>query len=441
MTFQNNLRTIYNSVARKPQVYFLVILLILCFQSGQVSAQTGVEYINKVYMKHLHSVRMLVGEWETSYPVIEMNSEAGLVFSFDDIEAGQKDFEYTVIHCNSDWKPSNLQFFEYAEGFEYNSIREISSSRNTFVAYTHYSLQLPNEDLQLKYSGNYLLVVYQHDGNEQKIACTWRFIMYENALPVTAGVYQPAGSLYDTGQKLSFVINRTNYSLFDPSRELKVVIMQNNQSYNAISGLQPTFMNNNELVYDYEDKQTFTASNEYRYFSTRNVKVLSERVKSIQFKNPYYYIELFPESPAYFDKYSSREDINGHYVIKSDLHTVIDENTDVDYSMVHIVCNMSRLPDNNKVYVFGALSGWEFSDACEMKYNADLKAYESLLMLKQGYYNYRYVVRTPDGTDQSLFEGSHWATENDYQIFVYHDDISAGYERLVGYTKVNSRNR
>nr|MBP7464468.1 hypothetical protein [Bacteroidales bacterium] len=86
MTFQNNLRTIYNSVARKPQVYFLVILLILCFQPGQVSAQTGVEYINKVYMKHLHSVRMLVGEWETSYPVIEMNSEAGLVFSFDDIE-------------------------------------------------------------------------------------------------------------------------------------------------------------------------------------------------------------------------------------------------------------------------------------------------------------------------------------------------------------------
>ena len=45
--------------------------------------------------------------------------------------------------------------------------------------------------------------------------------------------------------------------------------------------------------------------------------------------------------------------------------------------------------------------------------------YECTMLLKQGWYNYEYAfVKTgnEDGT-ASLFEGSHYETENDYNIY------------------------
>ncbi|HPG73960.1 MAG TPA: DUF5103 domain-containing protein [Bacteroidales bacterium] len=419
-------------------------LMVLCFSIHQASAIEpdipGVEYRNKVYAPHIHSVRMLLGDWEVSYPVMELHSDVGLVFGFDDLDAGMKYYYYTIIHCNSNWTPSDLQYFEYATGFAENAVEDISSSRNTLIPYTHYSIEIPNNYVQLNYSGNYLLVVYTDDG-EKKPIVTQRFMLYENKIPIDAAVYQPTGSEYNTGQKIGLVLNRRNYPLFDPTSELNVTIMQNNQWDSRLDNLQPTFMNASELVYDYEDKQMFKGLNEYRYFSVRNLKILSERVQSIDFKNPYYVVTLFPESTAYFEKYTSREDVNGHYVIKSDLHSVIDENTDVDYVLLRFILESNKLPDNQKVYVFGALSQWEFSENCCIKYNPEIKAYELLLMLKQGYYNYRYVIRENELSDAVFFEASHWQTENDYQIFVYHNDISARYQRLVGYRKINSRNR
>ncbi len=434
-----NLHTNFKTRFQKNIMNSIIVFGLILFIPLKSFSLENIEFRNKVYMKNLHSARILLDSWETSYPILEQNSDLDLVFSFDDLDAGFKDFEYTIIHCNSDWTASNLQFFEYADGFEFNDITDISSSRNTFVVYTHYSLPIPNYDVQLKYSGNYLLLIYHNDDGERIPAITWRFMISENLLPIEAEIRQPTGSLYNTGHSIAIKINRKNYNLFDPVQELDIIVMQNNQGYNYISNIEPSFLNQFELVYDNEDKQSFTASNEYRYFNIRNVKYLSEKIRNIEFRKPYYHIQLQPENMAFFEKYYDREDINGHYIVKSELQTVIDENTDVDYTIVHFQCNSTRLSDDNKVYVFGALSGWEIDDAFEMKYNNEKRAYETSLILKQGYYNYRFVVKNQKEIDQVLMEGSHWATENDYQIFVYHKDIRAGYDRLIGYKKLNSR--
>ena len=61
-----------------------------------------------------------------------------------------------------------------------------------------------------------------------------------------------------------------------------------------------------------------------------------------------------------------------------------------------------------------------------MTYNFDNHAYELTLMLKQGYYNYEYVIRKNNQqiADQGYFEGNHYETENDYCILVYHSCLS-----------------
>ena len=92
------------------------------------------------------------------------------------------------------------------------------------------------------------------------------------------------------------------------------------------------------------------------------------------------------------------------------------------------------------LYVFGALSDWQYKTEFRLKYNYKRFGYEADILLKQGYYNYEYVF-LKDGEeqgDETFIEGTHWETENDYTIYVYHHPIGANYDMLVGMKKINS---
>ena len=76
----------------------------------------------------------------------------------------------------------------------------------------------------------------------------------------------------------------------------------------------------------------------------------------------------------------------------------------------------------------------------KMNYNYKRFGYELKLYLKQGYYNYIYVLSNDNkrGGDETIVEGNHWDTENEYSIFVYHRKIGTYYDQLIGYKKFNS---
>jgi len=61
-------------------------------------------------------------------------------------------------------------------------------------------------------------------------------------------------------------------------------------------------------------------------------------------------------------------------------------------------------------------------------------------LLKQGYYNYLYVVQdhTNKNTNLTFIEGSHYQTKNDYYIYVYYREIGKNYEQLIGFKKTSS---
>ena len=67
-----------------------------------------------------------IGE-QLSTPITNIYSENTLEFSFDDLEGGVKNYQYTIIHCNADWTKSDLMSTEYINGFT----KEVQS--NLFV--------------------------------------------------------------------------------------------------------------------------------------------------------------------------------------------------------------------------------------------------------------------------------------------------------------------
>ena len=70
-----------------------------------------------------------------------------------------------------------------------------------------------------------------------------------------------------------------------------------------------------------------------------------------------------------------------------------------------------------------------------MEFNAASRLYEKELILKQGWYNYQYVVES-DTLSLNYLEGDHFETENEYEIFVYYKPITARSEVLIGYKQV-----
>jgi hypothetical protein len=138
-------------------------------------------------------------------------------------------------------------------------------------------------------------------------------------------------------------------------------------------------------------------------------------------------------------KYFSYKEMNGKYVVESQ-DQVNDYDVDCDYAFVHFTLPLESVLLGGSVNVFGALTNWNANKSNEMTWNFNTSAYELTLLLKQGYYNFQYVY-VPQGAkaaDHKNLEGSFWETENDYRIFVYYRDLSARYDRLIGFRQLNS---
>ncbi|MDE5959497.1 MAG: DUF5103 domain-containing protein, partial [Muribaculaceae bacterium] len=76
-----------------------------------------------------------------------------------------------------------------------------------------------------------------------------------------------------------------------------------------------------------------------------------------------------------------------------------------------------------------------------MVYSNSRGAYVKTLLLKQGLYNYQYLVTDrldPKKSATATIEGDHYETVNEYLILLYHRPYGARADRLIGATSIFS---
>lgn len=91
---------------------------------------------------------------------LTLGSSEQLQLSFDLIAGEGSRLCYRIRHYDADWSPSSLLPVEYISGFDGAELELPSPSSGTLVPYDHYTLTLPNEQTQLKRSGNYRITIY-----------------------------------------------------------------------------------------------------------------------------------------------------------------------------------------------------------------------------------------------------------------------------------------
>ncbi|HPI68030.1 MAG TPA: DUF5103 domain-containing protein [Bacteroidales bacterium] len=420
---------------------FLMFLFCVVMLSRHLSGEdTGNYYTDAVFDERIKTVQLYKEGWNLSYPVMKLFSDEKLILHFDLLDENIEDYYYTFYHCSKDWVKSDVFSSEYLEGFPENPIEEFTASFNTTVNYFHYKLVFPNERVKLTISGNYILFVYA-DGHPEDPVLTRRFIITEDAANVEIDMHRPlVSSNYNTGQQVDFRVNIGGLDLTDPYRNIYSFILQNGRWDNAKKNLKPDITGGNELIYNsLSEENIFDAGNEFRYFDIRSIKYLSEYLVSIDYLAPNYHIYLRPSENRQLRPYFHSQDFNGKFYIASAEGR--DADTDADYVYVYFTLPAPYLQSDSRVYVMGYLSDWKTGKNNLMTYNHSKGQYECTMFLKQGVYNYEYMVAINNvPVIPSGFEGSHYETENDYMILVYYRNPRDRYDRLLTTASANTFN-
>ena len=399
------------------------LLLILLFPWAMLSQEVLVEKTPPDYIKTI--IFKADDNDKNQFPIVRRNESFSL--QFDDLGGNEETYYYKITHCNADWSASSLMKSEYLKGIDNQPIQPESNSYGTLQSYSHYRLTFPNELTQLTLSGNYMLSITDSYGTE---LFSRRFVVYTPQVNVPAEVKRARDlKYYDTQQVVQFTINQKDFRLDNPQVAVKVAVLQNYRWHTAITGLKPQYIIGNELVYRYDRETAFWAGNEYFYFDSKDIRVAASGIARFT-RDHLVGSYLFTNVSRANSVYTYYPDINGDFLIT----TINGANpaNEADYTQVHFALEGKSTFWGKEVYVYGKFSNYELLDEYKLIYDEKDGLFKGQVLLKQGFYNYKFATKEGRTIDFNEIGGNFYQTENTYIILVYYRAPGALYDEVVG---------
>lgn len=365
---------------------------------------------------------------ETQLPVLRLGEY--VILEFDALNGDEEDYYYKIEHFNYDWTPSVLVKSEFLEGFDNQRIRNYENSLNTYQIYSHYKLTIPNEFTRnLRVSGNYMISI--HNSNDELIFSR-KFMIYENTANVGVNIKRTRDLQFiEQKQRVDIIISSNSIQFNNPMQTVKALIVQNNNLNTAISNLKPLYTIGNQLVYKYDYETSFWGGNEYLFFENKDVRAANTGIQFIDLKDLYHNY-LFANSERASRPYTYNPDINGNYVITN--IDAEDPSIEADYVWMHFSLLSTDYLKDKTVHIYGNFNNYTIDDSTKMEYDDANDMFTNTMLLKQGFYNYKYiVVNKNDNTfDEGAISGNFDETENNYKVIIYYRDLGARYDKIIG---------
>jgi hypothetical protein len=363
--------------------------------------------------------------------IINLNDR--LVLEFDVLNNLEEDFYYVIEHFDSDWNPSQLMKTEYLAGMDNLRIVDYVNSFNTYQIYSHYRLQIPNRQTRLRVSGNYIIKIFD---DYDDLVFSRKFMVVEPMANVAVQIRRSRDvALINETQSVDFNVTPTNSNFNNPLETIKTTVLQNNNLKTAVHGLKPQYIMGNQLVYRYTNASLFWGGNEYLFFENKDIRATNLGIQYIDLQD-LYHSYLYTNIERSRLKYTFNPDINGGFKV-----TVLDREDpriEADYTYVHFSLSAREFIDAT-VYVYGGFNNFSTSKENEMAFNPKKGVYEAKLLMKQGFYNYKYVLVDKENTlHEGAISGNFDETENNYKVLVYYRDLGARYDKLIGLGEANS---
>lgn len=404
---------------------FKITLFILFLFSIQSSfAQTANEVIPPYNIKTVSFIQ----NGQNQIPIFKLGD--GFQFQFDDLFGNEANYYYEIIHCDYNWKPTEIPKSEYLQGFDNQRIQEYSNSINTLQTYSHYKLSIPNQNTQLRISGNYVLKILDEN---KEVVFSRKFILYEDLVTIPAQVKRARTvNNLEFKHNLEFTIKSNTITFQNPLANVKVVLLQNGQWNTAIKNIVPQYTIGNVLIYKYDTQTQFWAGNEFLYFDNNNIKAATNNVARVDSNNEIYNAHLYTNAARRNFPYAFTQDVNGNFVVRNSNAT--DSEVEADYAWVYFSLSAPAFMMNKDIYVSGMFNNFRLTPEYKMDYNTQKGIYEKAILIKQGFTNYQYIVSDDKGNidPENAIDGNFYQTENDYFIMVYYRENNDRYDRVIG---------
>ena len=366
--------------------FFIITLFVPLFLTGQVQEVDPPTDVKTISLGVVDNASGLA--------IINLNDR--LVLEFDVLNNLEEDFYYVIEHFDSDWNPSQLMKTEYLAGMDNLRIVDYVNSFNTYQIYSHYRLQIPNQQTRLRVSGNYIIKIFD---DYDDLVFSRKFMVVEPMANVGVQIRRSRDvALINETQSVDFKVTPTTSNFNNPLETIKTTVLQNNNLKTAIHGLKPQYIMGNELVYRYTNASLFWGGNEYLFFENKDIRATNLGIQYIDLQD-LYHSYLYTNIERSRKNYTFNPDINGGFKV-----TVLDRDDpriEADYSYVHFSLSATEFL-NAAVYVYGGFNNFSTTKENEMVFNPNKGVYEATLLMKQGFYNYKYVVIDKENTLQEL---------------------------------------
>lgn len=404
-------------------------LIALLFFAPSIFAQVQEEINAPSNIKSI----VFKGEREDQFPIVQMGEP--IFLEFDDLLANEQDYYYKIVHCDYDWTPSRLLKSQYLSGIDNQRIVDYENSYTTLQPYSNYKLTIPNDNVGLKVSGNFILEIYNGSNDLQ---FTRRFIVYKDLVKVGGVIKRSRDfSFINEKQVVQFNINAGGFNWVNPKKEVKVAILQNYHWPTAIFNISPQFTLGDELVYKYDQETSFYGGNEYLNFDTKDLRAPSSAISRIEIMDLYNHF-LFPDRIRAERPYTYFPDINGDLVVRTLQGD--DVSREAEYTLVHFSLPYDEIIGLDDVFVYGKFNNYALAPENKMTYNETNGMMEATIKFKQGFYNYKYVIeRDNEVIELNTISGNFHFTENSYLILVYYRDFGDIYDSIIGVGSTNSQ--
>jgi hypothetical protein len=415
-----------------------LLLLICMFPLCLLAEETTLQYNDYIYRPTIKTVMLQLKGVEGSPAALELNSGDQFHLQFDDLDVTQRQLYYSFEHCNADWTPSGIMPTRAIQGLQQDLVQDFRYSFNTFQQYLHFDLFFPNDNMKFLLTGNYLLKVYE-DNDQSNLLLTRRLMVYSKKVKLSPRVKRPAlMELRDTHQEIDVMADISQMQVINAASSMKLLILQNQRWDNAIQ-MKPFGINQSQLNYDYDDgSNCFPGLNEFRWADIRSLRMNSDRVRRINRDSTPIQVLMLNDPLRTFSEYQLLPESNGRFFIRNTEGS--EPEIDGDYVWVEFRLPYETPFKDRNLFLIGSFSDWQLKDEFKLQFKYASKYYAAKILLKQGIYNYLYALEDSKSgsADCKLMEGSHFMTENDYTVLMYHRAYTNDFDELIGYQRLNT---
>ncbi len=371
---------------------------------------------------HITSIQVYRGTRKQSLPSMQLGSDDYITLRFDELGGTSRMFRVRVRYRNADWSDSRLLTDFFLRGYREDLISGGQPSTVQNPHYMHYRYRFPNENMQLRLSGNYLLEVMEYESS--RVLFSVPFFVYENSGRMEFELEELYGldARYMVHHQ-PFVRFRYPSYVISPITDLRLFFVQNrfwgrareaDEEDMSEAGVYRAYLSRPSSfvgVYEFRPLQL----TRYDAGGPEVVEVRSGTIPpQVWLFRDVVNLDVNPRRRTPVTHGLPRDDQRARYVdVRFELELPIREETD--------------LP----VYIYGPFNNWTIHEANRMEYKSATDSYVGRAVIKEGEYDYKYALVERGRIDDLRLDASFASTAQEYTSLAYYRDPALQADRLL----------